>query len=89
MVLPVIGQALVERAVLLRLDVVGIAGPDGLRLVKLFVLNLLLLDLLLLLLVLDFIFVLYFLDLGLVLLFILLLLLIVVNLLDGLLDKWW
>jgi len=83
-VLPVIGQALVERSVLLGLDVVGVAGPNGLRLVELFVLNLLLFDLLLFLLVLGFVFVLYFLDLGLVLLFVLLLL-VVVNLLKGLL----
>ena len=88
MVLPVICQALVERSVLLRFNVVGVSGPDGLRLVELFILNLLLLDLLLLLLVLGFVFVLYFLDLGLFLVFILLLLLlflVVVNLLKGLL----
>lgn len=89
MVLPVIGQALVERAVFLRLDVVGIAGPNGLRLVELFILNLLLLDLFLflLVLVLGFVFVLYFLDLRLLLIFVLLLLLVVVNLLNGLLVK--
>ena len=83
-VLPVIGQALVERPVLFWLDVVGVTGPDGLRLVELFVLNLLLLDLLLLLLVFSLVFVLDFLDLGLVLVFLLLLLLlllVVVNLL--------
>ena len=87
MVLPVIGQALVERSVLLRLNVAGVSGPDGLRLIELFILNLLLLDLLLLLLVFGFVFVLYFLDLGLFLVFVLLLLLllIVVNLLKGLL----
>lgn len=87
MVLPVIGQALVERAVLLRLDVVGIAGPNGLRLVELLVLNLLLLDLFLFLLVLGFVFVLYFLDLGLVLVFVLLLLLVVVDLLKRAISK--
>ena len=87
-VFPVIRQALVERSVLLRLDVVGVSGPDGLRLIELFVLDLLLLDLLLLLLVLGFVFVLYFLNLGLFLVFVLvffLLLLVVVNLLKGLL----
>ena len=89
-VLPVISQALVERSVFLRLDVVGVSGPDGLGLIELFVLDLLLLDLLLLLLVLGLVFVLYFLDLGLFFVFFLvffLLLLIVVNLLEGLLAN--
>jgi hypothetical protein len=48
-VFPVVGQALVEGAVLLRGDIRRIARPDGLRLVELLVRRLLLLDLLLLL----------------------------------------
>ena len=77
MVLPVVGQALVERAILLGRDVLRIASPDGLRLVELFVLNSLLLDLLgLLLLVL--ILVIDLLDLGLLLALLLLLSLLLV-----------
>lgn len=49
MVFPVVGQALVEGAVLLRGDIRRVARPDGLRLVELLVRRLLLLDLLLLL----------------------------------------
>ena len=45
-VLPIVGQALVERSVLLLGDLRGVARPDGLRLVELLVLNGLLLDLL-------------------------------------------
>ena len=45
-VLPVVGQALVESAVLLLSDLGGVASPDGLGLVELLVLNLGLLDLL-------------------------------------------
>lgn len=44
--LPVVGQALVESSILLSGDVLRVARPDGLRLVQLFILNLLLLDLL-------------------------------------------
>lgn len=77
--LPVIGQALVERTVLLSGDVRGVARPDRLRLVELLVGGLLLLDLLRLLL-LGLVLVLDFLDLGL-LLIIRRLLLVVFNLL--------
>jgi hypothetical protein len=49
-VLPVVGQALVEGGVVLSADIGGIASPDGLGLVKLFVGRLLLFDLLSLLL---------------------------------------
>ena len=87
-VLPVIGQALIEGRVLLGLDVVGVAGPDRLRLVQLFVLDLFLLDLFLLLVLrfFGFVFILDFLDLRVFLIFLvflllLLLLLVVVNLL--------
>ena len=48
--LPVVRQALVERSVLLRRDILRIARPDGLRLVQLLILDSLLLDLLRLLL---------------------------------------
>lgn len=80
-VLPVVRQALVERAVLLLSDLGGVARPDGLGLVELLVLNGRLLDLLgllllLLLLVVD------LLDLGLVLAVLLLGLLLVLNLLQ-------
>ena len=64
MVFPLVGQTLVERALFFGSDVGGIAGPDGLGLVELLVLDRLLLDLLrLLLLVLVLV---NFLDLGLV-----------------------
>src|ERR1700761_4410451 len=43
-VFPVVGQALVERAVLLLRDVRRVARPDGLRLVEFLVRRLLLLD---------------------------------------------
>ena len=46
MVLPVVGQALVEGTVLVLSDLSGVASPDWLRLVELLVLNGLLLDLL-------------------------------------------
>ena len=46
---PVIGQALVERAILVSSDILGVPRPDGLCLVELLVLNFNLLDLLLLL----------------------------------------
>jgi len=45
-VLPVVGERLVERAVLFLGDVVGVAGPDRLGLVELLKLGLDLLDLL-------------------------------------------
>ena len=47
MLFPVVGQALIERTVLVRSDVLGVPRPDGLGLVELFVLNFDLLDLLL------------------------------------------
>ena len=78
-VLPVVGQALVERGVLLGGDVRGVARPDGLGLVELLVRGLLLLDLLRLLL-LGLVLVLDFLNLRLLLL-VLDLLLVVLNLL--------
>ena len=70
-VLPVVGEGLVEGGVLLSGDISGVAGPDGLGLVKLLLLDLGLLDglgllLLLLLLVID------LLDLGLLLIILLL-----------------
>lgn len=49
MVLPVIGQTLVELAVLLVGDVIRVTGPQRLGLVQLFLIDVLLLDLLLLL----------------------------------------
>ena len=45
-VFPVVAETLVERSVLFGSDVAGVAGPDGLHLVELLVLNCLLLDLL-------------------------------------------
>ena len=80
MIFPVIGQALVERAILLLGDVTGITSPERLRLVKLLILYGLLLDLLgLLFLILVLI---NFLNLGLLtLLFFLLLSLIIFDLL--------
>ena len=42
--LPVVGEGLVELAVLLLGDVVGVPGPEGLRLVQLLVLCVLLLE---------------------------------------------
>ena len=83
-VLPIVGQALVERSVLLLGDLRGVARPDGLRLVELLVLNLLLLDLLGLLLLL-FLLLIDLLNLGLLLTLLLLLLdflLVVLNLLQ-------
>ena len=65
MVFPVVGQTLVERAVLLGCDVAGITSPDGLRLVEFLVRGLLLLDLLRLLLLGLVVFVFDLLDLGL------------------------
>ena len=53
-VLPVIRESLVESGILLRGDIVRVASPDGLRLVELFMLNLLLLNRLLLLVFLGF-----------------------------------
>ena len=78
--LPVIGQALVEGGVLLLGDLIRVTRPDRLRLVELLVLDLLLLDLLRLLL-LGLVLVLNLLDLGLLL--ILGHLLIVLNLLQS------
>ena len=46
MVFPVVGQALVERAIFLGSNVAWVASPDGLHLVELLVLDGLLLDLL-------------------------------------------
>ena len=77
-VLPVVSQALVERAVLVGSDLRGVARPDGLGLVELLVGGLLLLDLLRLLL-LGLVLVFDLLDLGLLLL--LLNLLVVLDLL--------
>ena len=77
MVLPVVGQTLVERCVLISSDVGGVASPDGFRLVELLIRDLLLLDLLRLL---GLVLVVNLLDLGL-LLILLDLLLIVFNLL--------
>ena len=80
--LPVVGQALVEGAVLLSSDVLRVAGPDGLRLVKLLVLNGRLLDLLGLFLLLLFL-LFDFLNLGLVLGVLLGFLLVILNILWG------
>ena len=80
MVLPVVGQTLVERCVLISSDVGGVASPDGFRLVELLIRDLLLLDLLGLLL-LGLVLVLDFLDLRLVLLLVLGNFLVVLNLL--------
>ena len=44
MILPVVGQALVELAILLVSNVIRISGPDGLGLVQLLLLRVLLLD---------------------------------------------
>ena len=79
-VLPVVRQTLVERAVLLGSDFGGVARPDRLRLVELLGRDLLLLDLLGLLL-LGLVLVLDFLDLRLVLLLVLGNFLVVLNLL--------
>jgi hypothetical protein len=65
MVLPVIGQALVESTVLLGGDVLGITSPNGLGLVELLVGDLLLFDRLLLLLLLALLVFINLLDLGL------------------------
>ena len=46
MLLPVVGQALVERAILLGRNILGISRPEGLGLVKLLVFGLNFLDLL-------------------------------------------
>jgi hypothetical protein len=75
MVLPVVRQALVERAVFFGSDVVGIARPDGLGLVELLVRHLFLLDLLRLLFLWLVLLVLYLLDLRLLVIFVRLLLL--------------
>ena len=45
-ILPIVGQALVERAVLLRRNILRVTCPYGLSLVELFVRSLLLFDLL-------------------------------------------
>jgi hypothetical protein len=78
MVLPVVGQRLVERTVLLLGDIAGVASPDGLGLVELLVDNLLLLDLLGLLLVLILVLIDLF-DLGLFAVFVILDLLVILN----------
>jgi hypothetical protein len=67
MILPVIRQALVERAVLLRLNICRVTRPYGLCLVELFVRRLLLLNLLRLLLFRFIFLILDFFNLGLVL----------------------
>lgn len=77
-VLPVIGQALVELSIFLVGDVIRVPGPDGLGLVQLLLVNILLLDFFLLLLVFIlgrvlFIIRAYILNFGLVLSFLLLL----------------
>jgi hypothetical protein len=82
-VFPVVGQALVERAVLLRLDVLGIACPDRLRLVELLVSRLRLLDLLSLLFLGLVILVLDFFDLGLLLVLLYFLLFFILNFLKN------
>lgn len=64
-VFPVVGQALVECAVLLRCDILRVTRPDGFGLVEFFVRGLLLLNLLGLLLLGLVVFVLDLLDLGL------------------------
>jgi hypothetical protein len=76
-ILPVVGQRLVELSILLIADIVRGPGPDGLGLVQLLVLCVLLLDLLFLLLVLVLVLllVLHILNLGLLLLLLFLLLL--------------
>lgn len=81
MILPVVGQALVEGSILLGSDILRIAGPDGLGLVKLLVGNLLLLDLLLLL-FLALLLLLDLLNLGLLALFLFLDFLVVFNFLN-------
>ena len=50
MILPIVGQALVERAILLGRDILGVASPERLRLVELLIFGLNLFDLLCLLL---------------------------------------
>lgn len=50
-ILPIVGQALVELSILLVSDVIRVSGPDRLCLVQLFLIDVLLLDLLFLLLV--------------------------------------
>lgn len=82
MVLPVVGQALVERTVLLNGDLGGVTSPDGLGLVELFIGGLGLLDLLGLLLLGLVLLIIDLLDLGLVgVFFILDFLLLILNLL--------
>ena len=74
--LPVVGQALVERCILLLSNLGGVASPDGLRLVELLILNSLLLNSLLLLGLLFLLIFVDFLNLGLLLVFLLGLLLL-------------
>ena len=74
MVFPVIGQALVEGAVLLWSDVRWVTSPDGFRLVKLLVRDLVLLDLFGFLLLLLLLLVVDLLNLGLLILSLLLIL---------------
>lgn len=80
-VLPVVSQALVERGVLLRSDVLRVTGPDRLRLVELLVRCLLLFDLLHFLL-LWLILVFHFFDLGLLFFVFFRLLFLILNLLE-------
>lgn len=81
MVLPVVGQTLVEGGILLRLDILRIAGPNRLRLVQLLVCRLLLLDLLGLLFLGLVVLIFNFFDLGLVLVILDLCLLFLLNIL--------
>ena len=71
MVLPVVAEALVEGTIFLRSDVAGVAGPEGLGLVELLILNSLLLNGLLLLGLLFLLIFVDFLNLGLLLVFLL------------------
>lgn len=84
MFLPVIGQALIKGTVLFLGDVLRVPRPDGLRLVKLLVLNLNFLDLFLLRFVL--ILILNLLDLGLLLTVLLDLFFVVFNLLNKMVN---
>ena len=63
-ILPIVGQALVERAVLFSCDILRVTRPYGLSLVELFIRGLLLFDLLGLLLLRLTVFVFDLLDLG-------------------------
>lgn len=81
MVFPVVSQTLVEGGILLRLDVLRVASPDGFRFVELLVRRLRLLDLLGLLVLGLVVLIIDFLDLGLVLILLVLLFLFILYLL--------